>query len=59
MSDDQYQKVVVKDIKMGFGSMVVFMIKWVLASIPAMLIVSLIALVIGGIGGGLFSSILN
>lgn len=34
--------VVVVDIKMSFWSMVVFMVKWVLAAIPAMLILALI-----------------
>lgn len=36
------QPVVVVDIKMSFWSMVVFMVKWVLAAIPAMLILALI-----------------
>ncbi|KUL31796.1 hypothetical protein [Chlorobium limicola] len=36
------QKVVVTDIRMPFWSMVVFMIKWVFASIPAMIVLSLI-----------------
>ena len=31
-------EVVVKDIQMEFMSMVAFMIKWVLASIPAMIV---------------------
>tara|TARA_Y100000310_G_scaffold207971_1_gene208481 strand:+ start:300 stop:461 length:162 start_codon:yes stop_codon:yes gene_type:complete len=31
-------EVVVKDIQMEFKSMVAFMIKWVLASIPAMIV---------------------
>lgn len=32
------QTVVVTDVRMPFGSMVVFLIKWALASIPALLI---------------------
>lgn len=36
MSDET--RVAVTDISMPFGSMVVFMIKWALASIPAMII---------------------
>ena len=48
--------VVVTDIKMRFGSMVVFMVKWALASIPAMIIlvtltVAVVALVSGGLTG--------
>ena len=36
------QEVVVIDIKMSFTSMVVFMIKWVIASVPAFIILSLL-----------------
>lgn len=53
--------VVIVDIQMPFGSMVVFMVKWAIASIPAMLILGLIGLVLSvflavatGIGGSLF-----
>jgi len=35
-------QVVVKDFEMSFGSMVVFMIKWALASIPALIILAVI-----------------
>ena len=35
--------VVVKDVQMGFGSMVLFMVKWAIASIPALIILSIIA----------------
>lgn len=51
------QEVVVKDIKMGFGSMVVFMIKWSIAAIPAMIILSLIAGFIGLVFGGMFAGL--
>lgn len=36
------QPVVVLDVRMSFGSMVVFMIKWALAAIPALLILGVI-----------------
>jgi predicted nucleic acid-binding Zn-ribbon protein len=36
------QPVVVLDVSMSFGSMVIFMIKWALAAIPALLILGLI-----------------
>jgi hypothetical protein len=52
------QQVVVRDVKMNFGSMVVFMVKWVLASIPAMIILTLISLLIGMITRGIFSALL-
>lgn len=46
------QEVVVTDIKMPFGSMVIFMIKWALAAIPAAIILLVIyAVVIGTFGG--------
>lgn len=35
-------KVVISDIKMPFWSMVVFMVKWAIAAIPAIFILSLI-----------------
>lgn len=37
------QKVIVIDFNMPFWSMVKFMIKWVLASIPALFIISILA----------------
>ena len=40
------QKVTVTDIDMPFGSMVVFMVKWALAAIPAMLILLVLGLVL-------------
>ncbi len=38
MSQENAPNVTVVDIKMPFLSMVVFMVKWVIASIPALLI---------------------
>ena len=41
--------VVVVDLKMSFGSMVIFMVKWALASIPALLILmALVGIVVAG-----------
>lgn len=34
------QEVVVTDVRMQFSSMVVFMVKWVIASIPALIILA-------------------
>ena len=45
------QDVVVTDIRMPFISMVIFMVKWVIASIPAMIILFLIGLLVTGIFG--------
>ena len=48
------QPVVVLDVNMSFGSMIIFMIKWALAAIPALLILSLIgfflAFLVGALG---------
>lgn len=50
--------VVVTDVQMPFGSMVVFMVKWTIASIPAMIIVVVLGMIaaamVGGILGGIF-----
>jgi hypothetical protein len=45
--------VVIADIHMPFGSMVVFMIKWALASIPAFLILAVLAFIVLALFGGL------
>ncbi len=46
------QSVIVTDFKMPFGSMVVFMVKWAIASIPAMIVLfvafSIISIFLGG-----------
>ncbi|WP_165673010.1 hypothetical protein [Metapseudomonas otitidis] len=51
---DGARPVVVVDFRMSFGSMVMFMIKWAIASIPALLILFLI----GWIAIGVFSGVL-
>ena len=53
----QNSEVTVVDIKMPFWSMVVFMVKWAVASIPAILILvalgTILAVFLGGLFGGL------
>lgn len=49
------EKVVITDIKMPFWSMVIFMIKWSLASIAAVIALALTFSVFGMILGTLFS----
>ncbi len=49
------QEVVVVDIKMPFLSMVVFMVKWVVASIPAILILVVLFGFASTLLGGFFS----
>jgi hypothetical protein len=45
-------EVVITDIKMPFWSMVVFMVKWAIAAIPAIIILA----ILGAITMGLISS---
>lgn len=47
------QKVIVTDIKMPFLSMVFFMVKWVIASIPAFIILFILGAIFMGFIGGL------
>ena len=47
----QFQPVTIEDIKMPFGSMVQFMVKWAIASIPAFIVLFLIGFMIAGILG--------
>lgn len=58
-STGQPQQVVITDIRMNFLSMVVFMVKWALAAIPAMIIIFLIvgmmSAVLTGLAAGFFS----
>ena len=48
-------KATITDIKMPFMSMVVFMIKWTIASIPAMIILFVLFMIFGGVISGIFA----
>ena len=48
--------VVITDIKMPFWSMVVFMVKWAIAAIPAFIILAILGVVIAGFLGGIAQS---
>ena len=50
------QRVVITDIRMSFESMVVFMVKWAIASIPAMIILMVVFTVVSSIFVGLFTA---
>ena len=50
----QFQEVIVTNIDMSFGKMVAFMVKWSLASIPAMIILLVMAFLFWSIFGFLF-----
>lgn len=59
MQSDTQREAIVTNVKMPFGSMVVFMIKWALASIPAAIILFAIyaiayAIVVAIFGGFLW-----
>jgi hypothetical protein len=57
VSEEERQEVVVVDIDMPFWSMVRFMIKWAIASIPAIIVLivlfSLVMALISGLLGGM------
>jgi hypothetical protein len=46
---EELNSVVVTDIKMPFGSMVVFMVKWAIATISAIIILTVIGSIIFGV----------
>ena len=50
---DETKAVIVTDIKMPFLSMVVFMVKWALASIPALIILFVIFAALTGVFSGM------
>ena len=53
----ELNNVVVTDIKMPFGSMVVFMVKWAVATIPAIIILTVIGSITFGILNAIFGGI--
>ena len=50
-------EVTVVDVQMPFGSMVVFILKWTLAAVPAMIILFIFAAVMAAVFGGIFASL--
>jgi len=55
MASKNISEVIVTDVKMSFSSMVVFMVKWAIATIPAIIILT----VVGSITFALFNAILG
>ena len=53
VESEDVSRVEITDIKMPFGSMVVFMVKWAIASIPAIIILWMLFMVFGGVLTGL------
>lgn len=56
MSEVTNSHVVITDIKMPFLSMVVFMVKWAIAAIPALIILAILVGIIAAVFGGLVGS---
>ena len=54
MTSRETNEVVVTDIKMSFLSMVVFMVKWAIATIPAIIILTAVGSITWGILMALF-----
>lgn len=52
-------RVTVVDFDMPFGSMVVFMLKWGLAAIPAMLILFIVGAIVSAVFAGMFTGIVG
>jgi hypothetical protein len=57
MEDNGTNEVTIVDIKMPFLSMVVFMVKAAIASIPAFIILAILGSIFFAITGGLFGGI--
>jgi len=55
MEENRVKEVNIVDIKMPFWSMVTFMVKVTIASIPAMIILSILALMFTLVLGGIFA----
>jgi hypothetical protein len=53
------EKIVVTDIKIPFRSMVVLMVKWAIATIPAFIILALIGTILFNLLGILFGNIVQ
>jgi hypothetical protein len=56
---DTRQRVIVTDVDMPFGSMVVFIIKWTIASIPALILLWLIFIAVFVVLGLIFGSVFH
>jgi hypothetical protein len=57
VSGSHLQQVIVTDIHMPFGSMVEFMVKWAIASIPAIILIFVLGAIVVGIFGTVLTGI--
>ena len=55
MKDKEEQGVTIKDFNMPFSSMVIFMVKWAIASIPAIIIIWILFMILISIFGSSLS----
>ncbi len=58
-NDSPRQEVRVTDIRMPFGSMVLFMVKWAIASIPALIILVVVGAALWGTAAALLVSLIT
>lgn len=59
IQDSLPMRVEVVDIRMSFWAMVIFMVKWTIASIPAAIVLLLVATVLVTVMGGLAGSVVS
>ena len=59
MQKNEKQEVTIVDIKMPFLSMVIFLVKFAIASIPAVMILSILFMMFGAIFGGVFQTMMG
>jgi hypothetical protein len=52
--DSERREVVVVDVKIPFWSMVILLVKWAIAAIPAVIIVAALAAAMSAVLGGVF-----
>lgn len=55
MEPNYTHEVVVTDIRMPFFSMVIFMVKWAIAVIPAVIILAILGAILTTLFGGFFA----
>ena len=53
------EEVIVTDVRIPFGSMVVLILKWTLASIPAMIVLVILGTLVGGVIAGMFGAMVG
>jgi len=56
MASREINEVVVTDVRMSFSSMVVFMVKWAVATIPAIIILTAVGSITLGLLKAIFGS---